>query len=578
MFEDVRLVIWDLDETFWGGTLTEGGMRRNPAHEEVVRELSRRGIVNAICSRNDRAEVERVLADQGMWDWFVFPSIDWTAKAGRVAAIVAAAQLRPASVLFLDDSAANRAEAKALLPELQVADAAAVAGLLDSPGLRGRPDPGLERLGRYKLLEARHGALGRAGDDPRGFLRESGIVVEIIHDVAAHLDRAVELLSRTNQLNFTKRRLAEDPAEAGRQLRAEMAPFHARAGLVAVRDRHGDHGLCGFFLVEGIEAWGRPVVRHFAFSCRVMGMGVEQYVYRLLGEPRLQVVGEVVSDLAWPVDWINTRPAAPALLPGGPPPPRLGPVRIRGGCELEVIGHFFRAAATSVSSELLARRGILYHATNSSGLLAQVARGLTPPQRAKAEELGMDAPFFATGLFDPCPDDALTVFCPTADGTIGLRHHRASGLRVPVWFHDLAVPEFAPRTEADRLEYERVAALVAREFRTVRYYDWLGALADYRAIVRRLPTNALTVVALPNALWVRKGRLRWVGSQRRLNRAFRLAARGRRNIRFVEMSELLAGPAEVDPAMHFHFDRAVYHRLYLRVLDCWRDWLEERAQ
>lgn len=51
--ERVRLVIWDLDETFWKGTLTEGGVTRNDRAAETVVSLARRGIVSSICSKND---------------------------------------------------------------------------------------------------------------------------------------------------------------------------------------------------------------------------------------------------------------------------------------------------------------------------------------------------------------------------------------------------------------------------------------------------------------------------------------------------------------------------------------------
>jgi hypothetical protein len=45
MSEAVRLVIWDLDETFWSGTLTEGGIVYNEATHNIVLELARRGIM-----------------------------------------------------------------------------------------------------------------------------------------------------------------------------------------------------------------------------------------------------------------------------------------------------------------------------------------------------------------------------------------------------------------------------------------------------------------------------------------------------------------------------------------------------
>jgi predicted enzyme involved in methoxymalonyl-ACP biosynthesis len=82
-FKNVRLVIWDLDETFWHGTLTEGGIRYNTEHHDIVVELCRRGIMNSICSRNERTAVEEILVGTEIWEYFIFPSIDWSPKADR---------------------------------------------------------------------------------------------------------------------------------------------------------------------------------------------------------------------------------------------------------------------------------------------------------------------------------------------------------------------------------------------------------------------------------------------------------------------------------------------------------------
>ncbi|MFX9061593.1 hypothetical protein ABTN34_17290, partial [Acinetobacter baumannii] len=63
MYSDVRLVIWDLDETFWDGTLCEGGIEYNQFHHDIIQILCRRGIMSSICSRNDFAPVEALLRD-----------------------------------------------------------------------------------------------------------------------------------------------------------------------------------------------------------------------------------------------------------------------------------------------------------------------------------------------------------------------------------------------------------------------------------------------------------------------------------------------------------------------------------
>ena len=50
-----KLVIWDLDETFWDGTLSEGSIKFNPEHLQLVEDLTLKGIMNSICSKNDHS-------------------------------------------------------------------------------------------------------------------------------------------------------------------------------------------------------------------------------------------------------------------------------------------------------------------------------------------------------------------------------------------------------------------------------------------------------------------------------------------------------------------------------------------
>lgn len=149
MNEPVRLVIWDLDETFWRGTLVEGGIELVPESLAIVRELNRRGIMSAICSKNSLDQVRPRLEQAGTWEEFIFPSIDWTPKGPRIARQVERIQLRPASVLFIDDNPLNLNEALHFVPDLQTAGPALIPGMLDDPRFKGKPDPDLKRLEQY---------------------------------------------------------------------------------------------------------------------------------------------------------------------------------------------------------------------------------------------------------------------------------------------------------------------------------------------------------------------------------------------------------------------------------------------
>ena len=44
-FEKIKLVIWDLDETFWSGTLSEGEVQTTEQNIELIKRLSDVGIV-----------------------------------------------------------------------------------------------------------------------------------------------------------------------------------------------------------------------------------------------------------------------------------------------------------------------------------------------------------------------------------------------------------------------------------------------------------------------------------------------------------------------------------------------------
>ena len=75
-----------------------------------------------------------------------------------MAALIEAVQLRPATVMFIDDNPRDLAEAKAMIPELQLEDEEFIPKLLADPRFVGKDDTDLSRLKQYKLLEARREA------------------------------------------------------------------------------------------------------------------------------------------------------------------------------------------------------------------------------------------------------------------------------------------------------------------------------------------------------------------------------------------------------------------------------------
>jgi FkbH-like protein len=302
----VKLVVWDLDDTFWQGTLTEGGITPIARNRDIVLELSKRGIVNSICSKNDYDQAKATLGEIGVWDHFVFPHIRFAPKGQAIAEMLEGAALRAENVLFIDDNPSNLEEAKFFNPGIMTAHPADVLdALLDHPHCAGKPDPELTRLKQYQFLQRKVEERSTSELSNEEFLRASNVRVTVDYDLEENFDRVVELINRTNQLNYTKKRL-ETPADV-EQFRVLLnETFHSYAGCVRVSDNYGDYGLVGFFLVRQGPR-GKKLI-HFVFSCRTMNMGVEQYVYDLLGRPEIEIVGPVSYGLASysAIDWINT--------------------------------------------------------------------------------------------------------------------------------------------------------------------------------------------------------------------------------------------------------------------------------
>lgn len=300
--KDTKLVIWDLDETFWEGTLSdEGGIKEISQNIEIVKALTDIGIVNSICSKNDRKNVEEILQNIGMGDYFVFNSINWESKGERVKTIISDMGLREQNVLFIDDNHLNIKEVEFFCPSIMTADPNILPVLYDAiKNNEIKKDFSHKRLKQYQILENKKKAKENFCSN-NDFLKSCGIIVHIKDNCTEHIERIHELVLRSNQLNFTKLRSSID------DLQEDICNRENTSGTVWVSDRFGDYGMCGFFLVDKNNN-----LRHFLFSCRTIGMGVEQYVYDCIGRPNINIVGEVASSLDGEIpDWINSSSSYP---------------------------------------------------------------------------------------------------------------------------------------------------------------------------------------------------------------------------------------------------------------------------
>lgn len=326
MLNKLKLIIWDLDDTFWSGTISEGAVTKIQSNIDLVKILAKRGIISSICSKNDAQITKEELEKLQILDYFVFCSIDWSPKGARIKALIEEMNLRPGNVLFVDDNISNQKEAEFYSPELMVAGPEVLSEILKVVNTIGKDDTNLSRLKQYKVLEKKK-EMSSYYNSNEEFLISSNIIVDIREPKDFEVDRITELVNRSNQLNFTKKRSSKQ------EIIELLQNKSVDCGCVYAKDDFGEYGLVGFFAIKNHQAI------HFLFSCRTMGMGLEQYVYASIGYPELDIVepvsGYVSKDASAPA-YIHRE----AIQDKEIEQKNKVKVLIKGPCDLEVMASY----------------------------------------------------------------------------------------------------------------------------------------------------------------------------------------------------------------------------------------------
>jgi FkbH-like protein len=266
----IKCVVWDIDNTLLDGVYLESPGRLPPPDPEllgVLRELSGRGILHALASRNPPEAADYVRQVTGVP--FAAAECGWGSKADSISRIAAGLGIGPDAIAFVDDDMIERAEVAATLPDVAVLTPEDAA---DAPGWPDFSPPVItaEARRRGEMYQARlrrqadAAAFGGSRDD---FLRHVGTRVTIRPAGPPDVPRLHELAVRTHQLNSAGAALTAAELDA-----LVASPEHVVV-TVALADDFGDDGLVGCAVMErnGSGSWPVPAVM---VSCRALGRGV----------------------------------------------------------------------------------------------------------------------------------------------------------------------------------------------------------------------------------------------------------------------------------------------------------------
>lgn len=560
-FDKIKLVIWDLDDTFWNGTISEEGASIPQEHIRLLKQLADIGIVSSICSKNDHDTVMNYLEKCGLAEYFVFPSINWSPKGQRIRQLIADMQLRPANVLFLDDKPSNLAEAIYSCPTLMAEGPERIRQLIADADAVPVKDPEHTRLKQYRVLEEKHQARETFSSNEE-FLYQSGIRVDMGADCLAQLDRIHDLILRSNQLNFTKLRSTEE------ELRQTLADPDVQAGYANVRDRFGDYGIVGFYAMKNGE------LIHFTFSCRTLGMGIEQYVYNTLGRPALTIAGEVISDLsaAEIPGWINqSREAAT----GG----RMEilnlkehAVLVKGPCDLfQIYPYIANTELFDTEFTYTVNRGLTIESTGHTTNVVEALR-LSPEQKQRVLE---EVPFTDGGMYrdDIFKRDYKVVFLSIlTDCNLGVYRRKETGERLAFveYLHPITDPSNWPGLISGK--YPTAGFKFTEDIlsKFAENYEFLGRntpeqiVENLTWIRQNLPEGCVLTLMLGGELYYEKNTFEAYMDRhlvhKAVNEAIREWARNQKNVRLMDVNRYLKDQSSFYD--HFnHYIKPVYYAM-----------------
>ena len=270
-----KVLVTDLDNTFWGGITGESGADAvNPdapghaAYRAWIKQLSKRGILLAIASHNDRPAVEALFQAHALGlalDDFQCCEINWDPKAQMLMRIAAALHVSTDALVFIDDRKEQRDHVRAALPEVAVpempADPAqwieflATENLFETPRITADDCQRVQTFHEATLRNQAAQSLSRE-EYIQSLAQE--LIAEPLSD--ANRDRAAQLTQRCNRFNM-------------RGTRHTAAELVGRTGWVyRLKDRFGDLGIISAVILEGdtIETW--------VMSCRVFNRDVETLI------------------------------------------------------------------------------------------------------------------------------------------------------------------------------------------------------------------------------------------------------------------------------------------------------------
>ena len=296
-----KCIVLDLDNTLWGGIIGEDGfdgIRLGPQppgnayveFQKYLKALTQRGIILAINSKNNFDDAIQVIRSHPHMilkeDDFACMKINWNDKVSNMKEISDELNIGLDSFVFFDDDPVNREFVKENMPEITIPDlphdpsqySEVIQSLHDFSVFQVTDEDA--KRGKMYLEQKQRTESQKSSDNLTDFLKTLNLEINIKKSDSFTIPRISQLTMKTNQFNLTTKRYHED------EIKKLSQDNKMLIGCAQIRDKFGDNGITGVFIVEKINSdeW---FLDTFLLSCRVMGREVEKAIlYYIINEAK----------------------------------------------------------------------------------------------------------------------------------------------------------------------------------------------------------------------------------------------------------------------------------------------------
>jgi FkbH-like protein len=294
-----KALILDCDNTLWKGIIGEDGpqgisMSAQTADgvifEEVqtlVLELVSKGVILAICSKNNPQDIDEVLVTHPQMRIrdkdITIKKVNWDDKVSNIKSIAAELNIGLDSIVFVDDSSFEVELVRNNLPQVQALQVPAT--LSEYPGMIRR-NMGLffnlhstsedaRRVELYKDEALRQDTRDKF-QNMEEYLRSLEIKISLYVDEEKFIPRIAQLTQKTNQFNLTTKRYTES------EIKSYIDAKDYSVVAFEVKDKFGDYGTVGVVILKVNQNKHTVAVDSFLMSCRVIGRNIEFAVFNFL--------------------------------------------------------------------------------------------------------------------------------------------------------------------------------------------------------------------------------------------------------------------------------------------------------